>query len=318
MKSIFRFGAAAALLAATLVGCDWGGVSSEESWNDAYAWANFSGTYKFVTEVIVPEDNDTGSGDADSNDNFSNYPDKDHSVTIANINKAGDFKFTVPRGDYSIKPGSVTVTLFYLINKGTAQEKDEYLTLKDNGSGKLLYGGNAEHTYNGEVEYTTGKINGSSGALYVKYAEVTYSYYYKAGSSASISSDSSSGSASSPITWLNVTQKGNLLTLQDNDGRTYAGKITGASCPDADAAGYVTAGHIRFSFEATCTSNAKYKISGSLSGNWSGAQNETSGTISDRTMDASFSDGGSPIQFQAVSGSVTVVARTVTPVAGAY
>lgn len=318
MKNSFRFGAAAALLAATLVGCDWGGVSSEESWNDAYAWANFSGTYKLVTEVIVPEDDDTGSGDADSNDNFSNYPDKDHSVTVANINTAGDFEFTVPRGDYSIKPRSVTVTLHGKLNMGTAQEEDGRITLKDNGSGKLLYGGNAEHTYNGEVEYITGKINGSSGALYVEYAEVTYSYYYKAGSSASISSDSSSGSASSPITWLNVTQKGNLLTLQDNDGRTYSGKITGASCPDADAGGYVTAGHIRFSFEATCTANSAITISGSLSGNWSGAQNETSGTISDRTMDASFSNGGSPTQFQAVSGSVTVVARTVTPVAGAY
>lgn len=36
-------------------GCEWSGTSSEESWNDAYSWANFSGTYKLYND-LVPTD----------------------------------------------------------------------------------------------------------------------------------------------------------------------------------------------------------------------------------------------------------------------
>lgn len=311
MKSVFRFGAAAAVIAATLVGCDWGGVSSSESWNDAYAWANFSGTYKLVTDVYVTE------GEGSDSESSLNVQWDDDSYNIASRVSEGTTSWSGSvrkKGVASHGIRAVTLKIKY--------ENDYEITINDpDGDGKLE-GNDSGKALKGTVVYGTGEITLSDIPSLSRYGKfditVTYQFSYIKTLGASSSSSSQDGVVQSPITWLNVTQKGNLLTLQDNDGRTYAGKITGASCPDADAAGYVTAGHIRFSFEATCTSNAKYKISGSLSGNWSGAQNETSGTISDRTMDASFSDGGSPIQFQAVSGSVTVVARTVTPVAGAY
>lgn len=300
MKSVFRFGAAAAVIAATLVGCDWGGVSSSESWNDAYAWANFSGTYKLVTAVVPSVDTSEGENAGldkvkhEENFNISLGSNK-HNYQIANFGKG-------------IVPGSVTVVIF----KNNGKQAYEYT---DDGNGTLIYAANPQLTgVSGTIKYDNGRITLNWDIQSIVSGTVAYSYYAVPGA---VSTPSGS-EASNPITWLNVTQKGNLLTLQDNDGRVYSGKITGASCPDADAAGYVTAGHIRFSFEATCTSNAKYKISGSLSGNWSGAQNETSGTISDRTIDGSFVNGGSPTQFQAVSGPVTVLAKTVTPTAGAY
>ncbi len=36
-------------------GCEWGGTSSEESWNDAYSWANFSGTYTLYNVIDSTE-----------------------------------------------------------------------------------------------------------------------------------------------------------------------------------------------------------------------------------------------------------------------
>lgn len=315
MKSVFRFGAAAAVIAATLVGCDWGGVSSNESWNDAYAWANFSGTYKLVTEVYVDTNNSDGGNEGENSGN----PSKQGAPVVGAQNLGYGVTATIKINKEQVLlglvPGSVSVKVEYREDANTIRE----FKMDDDGNGNLTTKHFQGDHPSGTITYSSGEIGLTFlSTMYVEKATVTYKSYYDASLGVTGGTSSDGASHSYPITWLNVTQKGNLLTLQDNDGRTYAGKITGASCPDADAAGYVTPGHIRFSFEATCTSNAKYKISGSLSGNWSGAQNETSGTISDRTMDASFSDGGSPIQFQAVSGSVTVVARTVTPVAGAY
>lgn len=36
-------------------GCEWSGTSSEESWNDAYSWANFSGTYHLYNVIDSSE-----------------------------------------------------------------------------------------------------------------------------------------------------------------------------------------------------------------------------------------------------------------------
>lgn len=314
MKSSFRFGAAAALLAATLVGCDWGGVSSEESWNDAYAWANFSGTYKLVTE-IVPESGEEGGG--------TNLQEIENVNKISNV--SGQRLSPVGDGIVSVQ---ISCKTWYIDSSAISAQNPEgkvgpilvsFVSVGDNDVNITLKpkAGQADVPVC-TVDKKSGAIDFTLGSNY-HLIEATVTYVYKTAVPVSAGAiGSGTVDAPAPITWLNVTQKGNLLTLQDNDGRTYSGKITGASCPDADAGGYVVAGHIRFSFEATCTANSAITISGSLSGDWSGAQNETSGIINNRTMDASFSNGGSPTQFQAVSGSVTVVARTVTPVAGAY
>ena len=49
---------------------------------------------------------------------------------------------------------------------------------------------------------------------------------------------------------------------------------------------------------------------------WSGATTANTGTISNRTIDASYSNGRTSVQFQAVCGSTTVYAREVTPAGG--
>ena len=44
--------ASAAVLA--FLGCEWGGVH-DNTWNDGYSWANFTGTYRFVNAVYFQE-----------------------------------------------------------------------------------------------------------------------------------------------------------------------------------------------------------------------------------------------------------------------
>jgi hypothetical protein len=57
-------------------------------------------------------------------------------------------------------------------------------------------------------------------------------------------------------------------------------------------------------------------MSGSISGDWSGSNSETSGTIANRTIEGSYHNGKNATQFQAVSGSTTVYAKVVTPASG--
>ncbi|NLF85565.1 MAG: hypothetical protein GX571_05615, partial [Lentisphaerae bacterium] len=51
-RNVLLTSAVAAVIGLT-VGCEWTGTSSEESWNDAYAWVNFSGTYRLYNAVAA-------------------------------------------------------------------------------------------------------------------------------------------------------------------------------------------------------------------------------------------------------------------------
>ena len=287
MKNSLVFLSAATACAVALVGCEWGGVHEGESWNDAYSWANFSGTYKLVNEVVA-DDGSSGEEEASSG------------PTTVEKKSSKTFKYSETTGQYfsgqaNLVPGSVTVSF------GRHQ-------FKDNGAKGLVYQGEGDSS--GTIDYSTGTFT-----INLKDAQdpiqgtISYAYYGTEGGGSS--GKGQAKEITPPISWLNLTQKGNLLTFRDNDGTTYTGKITGASCPSADESGYITAGHIRFPFEATCTSNSRITLSGSLSGDWSGAQSANTGTLANRTIDATYHTGKSATQLQAVSGSTTVMAKAV-------
>lgn len=258
-----------AVSAAAFVGCEWGGVHSGESWNDAYSWANFTGTYKLATPVV--EDSTDGSTASFSR---SHVFDGNRSYNA---------------GKTALVPGSVSVTIAGLGS------------FTDNGDGSTTFSGSGSHSVT---------INHSAGTVSITLAGTIDPYIGKSITISGKYSVSASSGSSSPITWLNVNQKGNLLTIQDSNGVTYSGKITGASCPTADESGYITAAHIRFPFEAT-SANGKIRLSGSLSGDWSGSSSATTGTLSNRTIDANYSRGSSNAQFMAVSGSVAIYTAAV-------
>lgn len=306
---------ATAICAAALVGCEWGGVHSGESWNDAYSWANFTGTYKLVSTIDAASESGSGSSSSSSSTETSttvtttNYP-----STTWSGSYTGNKTYQTNR--QHLRPGSVNITVAGL--EGSFSDK----------SGVMAYSGATANS--ADVDYATGAItitlvNESYFAgkkpkisMMAEKIEVTTTTTRNGTTTTTTTSGDSSKTTkkSVPITWLNLTQKGNLLTFVDNNGVTYSGKITGASCPTADQSGYVQAGHIRFTFEATSTANSAVTLSGSLSGDWSGASSETTGTIANRTIDATYHNGRSATQFQAVSGTTTVYARAVTPVAG--
>lgn len=293
-----------AVSAAAFVGCEWGGVHSGESWNDAYSWANFTGTYKLVSEIPVE---DTSSSSTES---------VATSLSSSDVNASAKFSVSQSANSVSvnglktpIKAGSMSVSC------------DNGWSFTDDGNGNLVYGGSGSG-FSGTVNYVNGSFSLKFGSMHEAFSGYA-NYVYTLSSSSSTTTTTSSGGSKTVVTpfrWLNLNQKGNLLTIEmvsaDSKSATFSGKITGASCPKADDGGYVQAGHIRFTFEATRAANPKQTLTGSISGDWSGASSVTTGTIANRTIDATFHDGKTALPFQAVSGSTTVYAKEISAAAG--
>lgn len=270
---------AVAVSAAAFVGCEWGGAHRGDYWNDAYSWANFSGTYKLAAGI---DSSSTATGTTETS-----------SKQVGNAKSLYWSEGTT----LTLDPGLV---------KGSISVKFNGFHFSDNGDGTLSC---SDTTVGGSGSYSAdaGTVNISfTTAVGPQTVHVSYSYNI----STSTSAMSGGSVVESPITWLNVNQKGNLLTIEDNNGTIYNGKITGASCPTADNDGYVQAAHIRFPFEATST-NGRVTLSGSLSGDWSGGSSRTSGTLANRTIDANYHRGKTTIQFRAVSGTVTLLTTVI-------
>ena len=111
---------AATVCAVALVGCEWGGVHSGESWNDAYSWANFTGTYKLVSEIPAETDSEVAGAS---------------STSSATINDAK--KFTIAKG-----AGAASVSgLHTPITAGSLLVSCGSWNFKDDGAGNLVYQG---------------------------------------------------------------------------------------------------------------------------------------------------------------------------------
>lgn len=277
MRQKHFLAAATVVCAAVLTGCDWGGVGSEESWNDSFAWANFTGNYKLVVPVT--------SVDAES------------AVPIHNVSRRINWDFdknggVVSVGQKDLVPGTVSLSV-----SGPTS-----ISYSDNGQGKLV----ASPKSYGEatVSYTTGAINIDTANINPGAHTLSFIFGFYG--------NAVTGASGGEITWINLTQKGHVLTMKDNKGVVYNGKITAASCPRADESGNTPSGNIRFTFEAVAASNPKLTLSGSLSGYWNTATSD----LTDRVIDASYHNGSSTTQFQAAGGTVTIYDKPVVPGTG--
>ena len=103
------------------------------------------------------------------------------------------------------------------------------------------------------------------------------------------------------ISYLHVTQKGNVLTITDSAGTVYNGRTTGSSGP---ANGYENAGSASMSFEASSSGGGR--IVGSLTGVWSGSSDKTHGTLSGRTIHATISTHGSNVDVVGTAPSIVL------------
>jgi len=271
------------LLAGTIcvllgTGCEWGGSGDEDFWDDSYSWLNFSGTYR-LQNVVAPTPGAPGSTTGTTTE-----------VQVSNENQGSTGagltdSFAGVLDNSPIVAGSVTIII-----AGVA--------FVDNGA-EVLVGGNG-----GTIKYGTGAWTAKTVGNPDAGQPITASYRYQ--KSGTIINPGTPGQAGSTITYLNVNQKGNLLTMTDNRGVVYNGRVTGASVPENGAE---PANNVRMVFEV---SNDSAKIVGTLSGDWSGTGTAATGTLSNRELQGTYSSGGKHTDLLAVSGSVSLTPMAIT------
>ena len=265
------------------VGCEWTGTSSEESWNDAYSWANFSGTYRLYN--IISADPGT-SGTAGTTTETTKWEtarvkDENQGTTAATDTHSGTLE-NVPVVESSV---SITVSGSTFVDQG----------------GGVLSGGNGG-TISYETGHWTAKTIGPAPAG--SPIRATYSYRYKVvGTDVTPGTPGTPPRAGSELIYFTINQKGNLLTFTDNQGTVYSGRITGANVPQDSR----TSANVRLNFEVTAGNGAK--IVGTLSGDWSGG---ATGTLANRSLLGTYSRGKTAVDIQAASGSISITPLPVT------
>ncbi len=266
-------GALAALIGLT-VGCEWTGTSSEESWNDAYSWANFSGTYHLYNTIDETAGTD---GTATETETEVSVLNESQGMTTA-----GQTAYSGSVAHRPVVAGSFTLNVGgYVFN--------------DNGDAVLTGAGGGTINY-GTGAWTADTGSGTAGGLPV-HASYTY---LQAGT---IVTPGTPGTPGSTITAFTVNQQGNLLTFTDNNGMVYSGRVTGANVPSDSR----VSANVRLTFEVASSSA---RIVGTLSGDWSGGE---TGTLANRSMLGTYSaQGGVDVDIQAASGSIAITPQPVT------
>lgn len=273
MKRSYLFTGALAALIGLTVGCEWTGTSSEESWNDAYSWANFSGTYRLYNTDTGTEGTE---GTTETVDEEVQVTGENQGVTVASDSYSGVL------ARKPVVAGSLTLTI-------------AGVPFVDNGS-EVLVGGQR-----GTIKYGTGawtaRTDGDTDAN--KPISATYRYMVQG----TIVTPGTPGTPGSAISTFTVNQQGNLLTFTDNNGMVYSGRVTGANVPSDSR----VSANVRLTFEVASSSA---KIVGTLSGDWSGGE---TGTLANRSMLGTYSaQGGIDVDIQAASGSIAITPKPVT------
>ncbi len=298
MHSRFSYLAIASLAAIAFSGCEWGGAH-ENTWNDGYSWANFTGTYRFTKAVVfLPNQTKTDTTDTTettetTTTDTTKYDVKSNKVsaTMATDTTASG---SVPAGDSGIVPGSFKVTV-----NGT--------TASDTGKDGKLYLGSTDVE---SVDYTGGSWSISSILFYANKGDpvsISYSYQNKIVIPPVVDPDPEPGTYPSysmvNLSFLKVTQQGNKLTMTGDSGVVYTGRLTGAS---TSKDGYVAAQTVRLSFEVS--SGNGDTITGHFSGLWSGASDKNYGTLSERQIHGTHSRAGN---FVGTAADTTITVPTV-------
>lgn len=281
-----------ALCSAAMTGCDWGSAG-DNTWNDSYAWANFTGTYRFTKAIVTVDTSDSGGESSESSESSSSGL-NENTDGVGNGKMETEIKAS---GQVNARKGIVPKSFTLTVNGNDAIDKD--------GDGVLYW----HDSVVGGVTYKTGKwyINAYVGAPADASISISYNYYTPNVDSGSGSGSGSSSEMSTPsysLSFLNVTQRGNKLTMTGDSGQVYSGQITGASM---GADGYVAAQRVNLSFEVSSAAGAK--IVGNFSGNWSGAQNSTYGTLDDRQIHGTLSNGTT---FVGTAAPITIHVPDVT------
>ncbi|HRT06229.1 MAG TPA: hypothetical protein P5204_11080 [Kiritimatiellia bacterium] len=207
MKRFALIGMVMAALAAGLVGCEWSTGEDATSWSSSYNWVNFSGTYRGATGGLLVTDFTT----------TPSIPGVTNTITVANETQgsftAGQTSLSGKLRHGNVVPGSVVITLY----NGTG---GIIRSFSDNGSGVLGSG-------QGNVQYTSGSWNLSLTTDFPTVpGTVRANYSYTVSNSGSTGGGAESGATRVEIYSFNVTHSGQNLTIVDNNGATFSGKIS--------------------------------------------------------------------------------------------
>ncbi len=274
-RNVLLTGAVAAVICLS-VGCEWTGTSSEESWNDAYSWVNFSGTYRLYDMAVATPGTDPTETTNDTEINVEN----ENQGSTGYDHKKDTFGGVL--NNTPIVAGSVKITI----------DGEPFI---DNGS-EVLTGRNG-----GTIKYGTGAWTVQTSADPALNQPIRASYTYL--KSGTVINPGKPGSSGATLTQITINQQGNLLTFTDNNGVVYNGRVTGANVPSDSR----TSGNVRLNFEVTAGNGAK--IIGTLSGDWSGGD---TGTLANRLIRGTYSRGGTHQELQGASGSISITPRPVT------
>ena len=266
----YRAFSLAVLSAAALVlsGCEWGGVH-ENTWNDGYSWLNFTGTYA-LSELAALGSSGSTSSESETSESTS-------TVSTADFTSPGHKSGTTISGSISLKGSNPHITSFNVSLGGMGT------VTGDPATGQIT-GENITGSFT-TTQWTITYSGNSAGMPDSATASGTYTYE----GVVPPSPPGGGGSGGTTISYLHITQRGNVINITDSAGNSYSGKTTGASTPTD---GYVNTGRAHMSFEA---SGSGGRIVGSLSGVWSGSSDKGHGTLSGRTVHATMTMGGSNV-----------------------
>ena len=204
MKRFALIGMVMAALAAGLVGCEWSTGEDATSWSSAYDWVNFSGVYRGLGGGLLVTD----------------YTTTPSIPGVTNVYTRTESGGTMPKQDTAasgsmshrpVVPGSVMIT----VGNATLSDPAKDGKLTGNGSGNVNYDGG---TWNIVLDPEM--------ADWDKANPISVTYSYTVATDGSTSGGAESGATRVSVYSFNVNHTGQNLSIVDNNGATFSGKIS--------------------------------------------------------------------------------------------
>lgn len=192
----------AGLTGAVLVGCDWTGVGEDETYSDRFNWVSFSGVYRAATGgILITDYTVTASTE-------SGLTNRVLSEVVFTVSDPAQTVFSGSFDYGKVIPSTVQITAGGFV-------------YTDNGSGALA--GTGGRT--GAVGYDGGTWSIDTFGGLAAGTKITAEYSYSRAPSPGTGGPNP-GTTGKPIFSLNVVQSGNKVTITDNNGATYSGKVS--------------------------------------------------------------------------------------------
>jgi hypothetical protein len=314
MKRFALIGIGIALIAISITGCSWETGSEAESWSSSYDWVNFSGLYRATYGAYLVSDYTTILA-TDGYTETETYSGQGlGGVSI--VSASG----TLDTSDGPLTLGSVSIIIY------TADAR-VHSTYSDSAVPGVLAGSSGTGTVTTDGGWTIA-FTGDSGPVSGGWSATWQIVVYEDGTPAT-TKPGSTGSIYS----FNVEHQGQNLTITDNNGAVYTGKIndmasaSGAQNTDITQVGADESGNdkskytyyesplpedgdiINATFEASGVSAAamSVKIVGTLKGS------VASGVFAGREMNASWIEvGGKTGSINGQTSSIPIPVATDT------